>query len=207
MMTAPFETIPGMMGATHAHLHSIDPEPIVRTLGERGFEECRYRLSGRFDGLQDRARRHPWLCEGVDWLLENRPPEPTRLAICHGDFHPLNILVKDGRVTGVLDWPGFVVADPVLDIANTVTLTAISAKHLLRLEAWEIAVEMYLDAYQAQRPLDLQDLDYYRARRCIIALADGAGGHQVWQHPGIVQDLIATTHELTGIRIAPQFSR
>ncbi len=51
-------------------------------------------------------------------------------SICHGDFHPLNILVKEGQVTAVLDWPGFSIADPVLDVAYTVVLLTIPAKHL-----------------------------------------------------------------------------
>jgi aminoglycoside phosphotransferase (APT) family kinase protein len=204
MTTAPFETIPGMMGTAHARLHNTDPEPVIRALQEQGFDQRRYRLSGRMDWLQVHASRHPWLKEGVDWLIENCPPEPTGLAVCHGDFHPLNILVQDGQVTGVLDWPGFIVADPVLDIANTVTLTQISAKHILGLQEVGPAVELYLDAYRAQRPLDLGNLDYYRARRCIHALWEGAGGQSVWQHPGIVQDLVATTQAVTGLRIEPQ---
>lgn len=206
MMTAPFETIPGLLGRTHASLHSIDPSPLVKTLRERGFDEHRYRLSGRFDWLREGADKHPWLREGLAWLIENRPPEPARLSICHGDFHPLNILVQDGQVTGVLDWPGFAITDPVLDVANTTVLTAVSAKHLLGLETPDLAVEMYLAAYQAERPLDLRHLDYYRVRRCIYALLEGAEGQQVWQHPGIVQDLIEYTREITGIRVAPPHS-
>jgi aminoglycoside phosphotransferase (APT) family kinase protein len=203
MMTAPFETIPGLLGRTHAALHGIDPAPLVKTLEERGFDERRYRLGGRFDWLEERASKYPWIHDAVEWLIENRPPEPARLSICHGDFHPLNILVQDGQVTGVLDWPGFIIADPVLDVANTTVLTAVSAKHLLGLETPDLAVEMYLGAYQAERPLDLEYLDYYRVRRCVYALLEGAGGQQVWQHPGIVQDLIEHTHQITGIRVAP----
>jgi aminoglycoside phosphotransferase (APT) family kinase protein len=192
-----------MMGTAHAHLHGIDPEPVIQALQERGFDERRYRLSGRFDWLQHRASRLPWLSQALDWLVENRPPEPERLAICHGDFHPLNILVQDGRVTGVLDWPGFIVAAPALDIANTIILTEISAKHMLGLEHPEMVIQMYLDAYRAQRPLDLATLDYYRARRCIHALVEGAEGQQVWRQPAFVKDLVATTHQVTGIRVTP----
>jgi aminoglycoside phosphotransferase (APT) family kinase protein len=206
LMEAPFETIPGLLGRAHASLHSIDPAPLVKTLRERGFDERRYTLDGRFDLLLKRANEYPWLGDAVEWLVENRPPEPERLSVCHGDFHPLNILFQDGQVTGVLDWPGFIVADPVLDVANTTVLTAISGKHLLGLESPEMAIEMYLDAYQAERPLDLEHLDYYRARRSVYALLEGAGGQQVWQRPAIVQDLVEHTHRITGIRIAPQHS-
>ena len=141
--------------------------------------------------------------DGVLWLLENRPPEPERLSICHGDFHPLNILIKDGQVTGVLDWPGFIVADPVLDVACTIVLITISAKHLLSLVEWEQAVEMYVDSYRAQRPLNLKYLDYYRVRRCVIALMNGADGQEVWQSPFILKDLTEYIEQSTGIRITP----
>jgi aminoglycoside phosphotransferase (APT) family kinase protein len=204
MLRAPFETIPGLLGTTHAALHEIDPAPLISALQEGGWDTRRYRLAGRLQGLQDQASAHPWLNGAVEWLIRNCPPEPERLSICHGDYHPMNILVQDGRVTGVLDWGGFMIADPSADVATTIVLTSISAKHILSLEEWEPAVEMYLDAYQAQRPLDLSHLDFYRVRRCIIALVDGANGQAVWQHPGIVGDLLETVHAVTGIRVEPK---
>jgi aminoglycoside phosphotransferase (APT) family kinase protein len=203
MMRVPYETIPGLLGKTHAALHDIDPKPLLRSLRELGLDERRYRLAGRLAGLQERARTYPWMGDAVDWLVENCPPEPARLSICHGDFHPLNLLVQDGRVTGVLDWPGFMVADPALDVATTVVLTTISGKVLLSLAEWELAVKMYLDSYQAHRSLDLEHLGYYRVRRCVIGLLDGASGQSVWQHPMIVKDLIECIREVTGIRIEP----
>ena len=126
-----------------------------------------------------------------------------------GDFHPLNILVRDGRVTGVLDWPGFLIADPAIDVANTVLLTTVPFKHLgsallgpnFASVDWELGSRQYLDAYRAQIPLDSTNLDYYRVMRSIFALTEGIRGHQVWHHPAIVNDLIASIHQVTGIRI------
>lgn len=201
MLNAPFETIPGLLGKTHAALHEIDPTPLRRALREGGWDERRYRLVGRLQGLRGRARAFPWLGEAVEWLVGNCPPEPERLSICHGDFHPLNLLVREGQVSGVLDWGGLMVADPVADVATTIVLTTISAKHLLSIAEWEAAVDMYLDAYQTRRSLDLTHLAYYRVRRCVIALLDGASGQAVWQHPGIVQDLLAYIRQVTGIRV------
>jgi hypothetical protein len=108
-------------------------------------------------------------------------------------------------VTGVLDWPGFAIADPVMDVAATVTLVATSAKHLLHIEQWEQIIQMYLEAYRAARPLDLTHLDYHRARRCVVALTDGADGQAIWRQPEVVADLLALIHEITGVRVAPQF--
>ena len=203
MVTVPFETVPGMLGEAHASLHGLDPAPLIDALHKRGFDERRYGLGGRFARLKEQVGPYPWLHECVDWLLEHRPPEPERLSVCHGDFHPFNLLVQDGQVTAVLDWPGFLVADPVLDVANTVVLTSISGKHLLSLKEWERVVEMYLASYRAQRPLDLTHLDYYRVRRCVGAVLEGAMGHPVWQQPPIVEDLIEYIRSVTGIQILP----
>ena len=203
-MAAPAETTPDMLGKAHAALHSIDPEPLLKSLRERGFEEHRYRLDGRLGWLNDMGNKYPWLREGVDWLLNNRPPESERLSICHGDFHPLNILVKEGKVTGVLDWPGFIIADPVLDVAYTVVLITIPVKYLFPEVEWKKLAKIYLASYSATSPLDRKSLAYYRVVRCILAFIDGAEGQEVWQRPLIVKDLTAYIHETTGIRITPQ---
>jgi len=207
MLNAPFQTVPGLLGKAHAALHEIDPAPLLRTLREGGWDERRYRFAGRLHGLKDGARPYPWLGEAVDWLIDHCPPEPERLSICHGDFHPMNLLVRDGRISGVLDWGGFMVADPAVDVATTIVLTTISAKHLLSIAEGETVVELYLEAYRARRALDLTHLDYYRVRRCVIALIDGANGQAVWQHPGILQDLIACVREVTGIHITPKLDQ
>ena len=204
MLAASAESLPELLGRTHAALHRIDPEPLVRSFKEQGFEDHKYRFDGWLDWLNDTAQRYSWLCEGVSWLWENRPPEPERLSICHGDFHPQNILVQDGRVTGVLDWPGLVIADPTLDVACTTVLLTIHAKHYLRQVEWPRVAEMYLDAYQTDRALELKYLEYYQVWRCICAFEDGADGLEVWQHPLVVRDLAEQVHRTTGIRITPQ---
>lgn len=45
-------------------------------------------------------------------LLGNRP-----MVVCHGDFGPQNVLVLDGRVSGLLDFEDVRIADQLLDIA------------------------------------------------------------------------------------------
>jgi len=52
-------------------------------------------------------------------LLE--APDPD--VMCHGDLTPPNVLVKSGRLVGVLDGGGFAAADPALDL--------VAAWHLL----------------------------------------------------------------------------
>ena len=203
MMHAPPEQIPGLLGRAHARLHDLDPGPLAQALAARGYARQRFSAQSRLDELDRRAAGAPWLREVVGWLDAQRPPEPERLSICHGDFHPLNILVHEGRISGVLDWPGLLIADPLLDMANTILLTVISGKHVLHVDQGERIVRLYLEAYRALRPLDLAFLDYYSARRAVLALTEGADGHPVWRQPPIERDLIAYVEERTGIRVTP----
>jgi aminoglycoside phosphotransferase (APT) family kinase protein len=207
LINSPPETVPDLLGKTHAALHRIDPKAVIKKLSEQGIEEYEYRLASRLDWLNDRAGNLPWISEGVNWLMENYPPEPEHLAVCHGDFHALNILIQDGKVTGVLDWPGFIIADPVLDVANTIVLNTIPSKHIAASIGsfssvdWEMVVKLYLDAYQTQSPLNSEHLDYYRVMRCVNALIQGFEGQKIWQHPKIVKDLIEYIHKITDLVI------
>jgi aminoglycoside phosphotransferase (APT) family kinase protein len=170
-------------------------------LREQGFPEGTYRFGRRLEELRGAVDTLPWLADVTSWLMEHLPPEPERLCVCHGDFHPLNILVQDGQITGVVDWGGLMIADPVLDVANAIVLGTIPAKHLFPQPGWDKFPEMYLDAYGAHRPLDLRHLDYYKARRCATALLDGARGNRAWQILAVVEDLIEQVHNVTGIWI------
>jgi aminoglycoside phosphotransferase (APT) family kinase protein len=204
---APQESVPGLLGKTHADLHDIDPDPFIKTLDDKGIAEYDYRLTSRFDRLSDKAGKLPWIRQAVNWLSDNRPPEPARLAVCHGDFHAFNILYADGKVTGVLDWPGFAIADPVFDVANSIVLITIPGKHLAASMGdfssvdWDLMTDLYLAAYRSYRSLDDANLGYYRVRRCVMALVQGFEGQKVWQHPLITRDLLAYICDISGIQI------
>lgn len=40
-----------------------------------------------------------------------------RAVMCHGDFRPVNIMVRDGRLLGIIDWEMAVAAPALLDIS------------------------------------------------------------------------------------------
>lgn len=207
LMFAQPEKAPELMGKTHAELHRIDPKPLVGRLDHLGIDGYVYSFGSRIDWLKDKSSEHAWIREGVRWLVDHRPPEPGRLVICHGDFHPLNIMVHEGRVSGVLDWPGFAVADPVFDVANTLVIITIPAKYITAsLEGfasidWNLVAETYLNAYQSEVKLDRTNLAYYRVRRCLMALVQGVEGQKIWQHPMIAADLARYIHQITGVPI------
>ena len=205
LWNATAEAIPEMLGKTHAALHKMDPQPLIKLLSEQGFDKNRYQFrKDFFDALAVAAQGTdlPWTRAMLDWLVKNHPPEPERLAICHGDFHPLNILIQDGKVTGVLDWHLFI-ADPVLDVVNTVRLITM-VKHFSVSGAgsvdWEKFLQMYLDAYRTQLPLDLTHIDYYRVLLDLVFLYDN-GNMPALRLPSLIKETIEFIHKVTGIQI------
>jgi aminoglycoside phosphotransferase (APT) family kinase protein len=109
LITAPVESLPDILGRTHARLHGVDPTFMVESLHDLGVADNEYRLPRRLNYLQRYANEFPEIREAVDWLIQNRPPEPERLAICHSDFHLMNILQQNGKVTSILDYYGVMV--------------------------------------------------------------------------------------------------
>jgi len=49
-------------------------------------------------------------------------PAGFATSVLHLDYHPLNVMVDRGRVTGVLDWANVAIGDRRADLARTVTL-------------------------------------------------------------------------------------
>ena len=201
MSHAPIETIPAMLCRIHLALHRLDPTPVVESLREQGEIFSPHRAEEELAAISAYARKYPTLKPIMDWMSDHLPPPPPRLSICHGDFHPLNIVVQDGEVTGVIDWPEFMVGDPITDVATTMTL-GIPARHLFSLSSRHRIWDRYLASYRREAPVDSRVLDYYRARRCLIALLAGAGGRVLWRHPAIARDLIDDLRARTGIALA-----
>lgn len=205
LYTVSADELPRLLGQTHAMLHGIDPQPLIRKLNESGFDESRYGLTSQFDWLEDKAKTIPCIRESIKWLIKHRPTEPELPVVCHRDFHGLNILVDNDRVTGILDWGGLLITDPAFDVANTYTLHKIPAKYSDDDSSvdWDEMADQYLDTYRSLRPLNSANLEYYRVFRCLTILARGIAGLALqYQHPLVVRDLVAYIHKITGIRIS-----
>ncbi|MHA1988254.1 MAG: phosphotransferase family protein [Promethearchaeota archaeon] len=203
-----FKNVSEILGKTHTKLHKIDPKPLIKALKKQGFKknQCFFKKTFDNDLKIAKSSELPWVLEIAEWLLKNRPPEPKSLAICHGDFHPYNILIQEGKISGVLDWGSTLIADPAMDIANTIKLITIFPKHLplgpgYESVDWDKLSRLYLDAYRAQIPLNDTIIDYYGVVRSLTSLLEGVGGNQILRHPPLVKDLLEFIYEITGIRI------
>src|SRR4029453_14710448 len=172
-------------------LHALDADVLLQALDREG------QVSSRVDGplisrevvtveghLVRLARRIgrgrlSSLEAAMSWLSSHRPTDARRRVICHGDFHPQNILVADGRVTGVVDWPNVIVADRALDVAATRVILRLVPVGLLGVPpalrglveiARRILSARYLRGYRRRQPLDASRLAYYEALACMRGL-------------------------------------
>lgn len=223
LMTAGLWRMPPILAAAHAALHSLDAAPIKSALGEACAAALPSGLAAWLDALRadvEKPGTEP-LRPAFAWLDTHRPP-PAEEALCHLDFHPLNILYHEGGVSGVIDWANAAFGDPAADVAVTrviLTLAPLDALPFLspfvqvfrRLLAWR-----YTRAYRRHRPLNGQALAYYEALRCFKAmshlserrLAERAGrpanaAGYAWSDPATVRRLSNRFRRITGIRLDP----
>ena len=108
--------------------------------------------------------------------------------MCHGDFHPGNVMVDDGAVSGVIDWPGASFADAEHDVSVTLVLVGMVAGGVFpearnMLQGFRSA---YLEAYEQWRALDHGLLEYYEVMRAFIGFVRGTAAVT----PGVNADLL-----------------
>jgi Ser/Thr protein kinase RdoA (MazF antagonist) len=90
------------------------------------------------------------------------PPQVSKPVVLHGDYWPGNVLWRDGRLAGVIDWEDAAFGDPLADLA------------IARLEiGWFFgtsAMDMLTDGYLALRPaVDITTLPLWDLRAALRA--------------------------------------
>jgi aminoglycoside phosphotransferase (APT) family kinase protein len=154
------------MGDTHVALHRvpIDGCPLAydAPLVDRRIADWHARLE--FAGTDELVRGLAWLDAHADRVRHEDP------AICHNDFHPMNLLVEDGGRLTVIDWGDAALGDRHHDVARTVTLlwfAQIAAtsriERLLLLAVRRFMRRRYLAAYTRHLPVDPVRLRYWEA--------------------------------------------
>jgi aminoglycoside phosphotransferase (APT) family kinase protein len=153
--TAPLDAIDAIraardLAALIAALQGVDPAgaPPGRgiPLGERD-KEIRYWLA-RFDGAD---------AVTVEWERAlAAPPWDGPPVWHHGDLDVRNWLVRDGRISGVIDWGCMGVGDPACDV----------------MVAWKLHSSTARDAFRQALPTD--DATWERARGWVLSQAVAA---------------------------------
>jgi aminoglycoside phosphotransferase (APT) family kinase protein len=95
--------------------------------------------------------------DGAAWESAIRAPEWDRAPVwIHGDLDARNLLVQEGRLSGVIDWGGLGVGDPACDV----------------MVAWKVLSAGSRDAFCAA--LGVDDATWTRARGWAISTAVNA---------------------------------
>jgi aminoglycoside phosphotransferase (APT) family kinase protein len=210
--------IAALLVETHLRLHALHSSPLLGAL-ERAVpgSSALVSLDGHLGQLESRIGRNlHGLAPAMRWLLGHRPDPEGPRAICHGDFHPQNLLFDGREITAVLDWPNVLVADPAYDVAATRVILEQVPLEILSVSGparWAVAaarrllVALYLRGYRRRRPLAASALGYYEALACmrgLVRTAEHRIGARQANNPldtsSFGDRLAARFAKLTGIR-------
>lgn len=179
--------MPGLLAEAHARLHATDPAPLAAATKET--VSAATTTAGWLADLRAIAQSPglDGMLPGLEWLERNEPRGDFQPAILHMDFHPANVLVEHGKVTGVIDWANASVGDPAADVAASTVIMTMGPVDLPRparkpmgwLRKW--LARRYVAAYRRRRAVPESSLRYYQALRCyramlvVAATRDGRG--------------------------------
>jgi aminoglycoside phosphotransferase (APT) family kinase protein len=131
LLAADFEGPRGIatdMVETLAAIHRLDADALPAAVPRLGYREVVARWRAVYE--QRRLVRDPVIEEGYAWLEEQAPAQ-ERHGLVHGDYRIGNTLVRDGRLTAVLDWELVHVGDVRFDLGY-LALERSAGKHLRR---------------------------------------------------------------------------
>jgi aminoglycoside phosphotransferase (APT) family kinase protein len=179
------------LGSTQARIHALDANDMIVALEHSGISARSYTPFSRVDDLARLADAsgNPVITALAKWLSDNRPADPVKLSLCHGDFHPGNILMEDGHVTGVIDWGNFAIGHADYDVAITRFLLSIGPIEDSPVPGEQIEelvrkiVLGYDAAYAEIRTVNESLIDYFTALRVSHAMGKVLGGRRRRRHP------------------------
>ncbi len=156
----------------------------ARVLGETQAQLHAARGSSELPELRVVLRRHIESANLPEHLaqfgLRALDELPDGDSLCHGDFHPGNIIVSEGGPV-VIDWTGATRGDPDADVARTLLMLRIgelppgspAVLRTLATFARKIMASAYLRAYRRQRPLEMAAVERWDIPVTAGRVADG----------------------------------
>ncbi|MBA7597648.1 hypothetical protein ES703_04653 [subsurface metagenome] len=150
-----------------------------------------------------------WMEPLIEWLEERKSSvTPMPPAILHGDFHPMNIMLKVDGSPVVLDWGAFHVGDRRSDLSWLMLLAGTFLEPSVR--------DAILTAYEATSGTEMEDIQFFEAlsilrRLTDVAVSVEAGAENQGMRPGAVEmmreaaghirNVYGLLVELTGLRL------
>lgn len=196
-----------------ARLHGVAADSLLASARDFGFEPASFTVDGVIERLAWRIENAGLtsLGPGIAWLAANRPAPAMAEVICHGDFHPLNIIMAGDSFSGVVDWAQAVAAEPAYDVAATRVLLQFGQ---VDAPAWlqpvidlvrAVPIRRYLRFYRAERPLETRNMAYYEGIRVLWALlvagSTPPGLPNPWNAPHTLAALYRHFERVTGLRV------
>ena len=116
----------------------------------------------------------------AEFALETLDGLPDGDRLCHGDFHPGNILMA-GEEPVLIDWTNARRGDPMADVARTRFMLRVGEPppgtsvllRVMSLVGRNLLVALYLRSYRRQRPLDMRALKRWEIPIAAARLAEG----------------------------------
>ncbi len=153
-------------GEMHARLHEVVvPEglPPLRTVLE-------WRIRSVVD-LPEELRQ---------FALEALRELPDGDRLCHGDFHPANVLM-DGQIPVLIDWSNVTRGEPAADVARTLLILRLGEPppgtsltlRVMALAGRRLLIWLYLRSYRRVRSLDMRAVERWRVPVAAARLAEG----------------------------------
>lgn len=179
-----------MLASAQAQLHGLDSAPLRNALDAEGLASMAS-VDGWLAYLHMRIEQREvvGLQAGLTWAQEHRPTENASV-ICHGDYHPNNVLIDGEAVSGVIDWSLTKITEPELDIGNTRVILMLGPRDVPSFLQGIAGImgrnlaRRYYAAYKKLRPVDDSRVRYYEAVRCLASLV-WASEHRLEAQAGV----------------------
>lgn len=215
------QKFPLVMAKLQAGLHRLDTTKLRAHLDASGVDLESMKPTRMLQTITTIAEATglPDLVELSQWLTENFPAQPENPAIIHGDLHPLNILMHEGKVSGLIDWATSMFTHPEYDIAVSRTILSIGPPEDIGIPKDELTKMLlwgeseYMKECHALQTLDDALIDYYAVFRITHAYAKvlghkyGVNLPQVdndgyaWDRPDMYDFVKKLVGETTGIQL------
>ncbi len=216
--------LPDLLARVALQLHAVDPVPLRAALDDGGVILPAISELGHLRNIEAAAATQATtaatgsatgFADLLAWLDLHRPAENAPV-ICHGDLHPMNLLVTDDGAVTVLDWTNANISPREFDVGFTAALLRCApiavprlVRPLLRRLTGGLAdrfVARY-DAGAAINRLTLRWFEAFQYTRCLAEVALGrtdTSSNIGPRHPFEIaaQAMIHELASITGITVA-----
>lgn len=168
-------TLPRRHAGAMRLVHALDAQPLIDAFAAAGIDRRHAGPEHWLDGAGELIDQ--WelrgLRAGLEWLLTNRPPDPSRVSICHGDLFGANILETKGVVTGLIDWNLVTVAEPAFDLGGQIAanqMSAVPGPRVVQLAVMGFGRLLARGLSRAYGAIDDDRVAYYAAMRAFTEM-------------------------------------